>query len=209
VTSGSDAEPPPDAATAEDASALVDSGPSAAQLACGARYGSATNYLYCAGAAGWCEFYVALTGVSCQTLCTARGGTCLGVRDNQGGVGTVTCEPLASSATCTSAMNDGLCTCTTETPDAGSADASAASCTALYGASVGFLLCREEATLCEFYSGVHPTDVSCDAVCAAKGGACLAAHDNPDPLGNRTCAYKLVTRTCSDLHADAICTCTR
>ncbi|MFH1808788.1 MAG: hypothetical protein ABIJ09_08580 [Pseudomonadota bacterium] len=196
----------PDQASGADAAAGDAGPPIAYQLACAARYGTTTNFLYCTGGTGWCEFYVATAGLSCQTLCTQNGGSCLGTRDNQDPVGNITCEAKPDPKTCADALADGLCRCTTEVFDGGFPDAAGPSCSARYGAVTGFVLCSESELACEFYADNRvAVPASCDTICQAAGGACLgAANDTTD-----SCPALPTTYPCNSTQPDLICTCTR
>ncbi len=76
-------------------------------------------------------------------------------------------------------------------------------CTEQYGAAQGFELCIEDATFCEFF--VFANGASCNSVCAAYDGSCLATFN--DTTGDN-CVHN-GSLSCQNSYNTVLCRCTR
>jgi hypothetical protein len=77
------------------------------------------------------------------------------------------------------------------------------SCTALYGAAVGFQLCDEGPTSCRFYAEMSAYPFGgCDRVCKTHGGACLGANS----AKVAKCAVSPVSCQAAEQYENCVCT---
>jgi hypothetical protein len=77
------------------------------------------------------------------------------------------------------------------------------SCTTLYGAAPGFMLCMETATTCRFAATTGGG--ACKAMCEGLGGLCIDQDDN----GTDLCVATTLTDDCNTTRQTAICVCNR
>lgn len=91
-------------------------------------------------------------------------------------------------------------------PDVGTPDTAPPSCDGEYGAAVGYILCQERATECEFASTLA-TVRTCGTTCLALGGRCIDAYRNEVPFP--PCERQGTAIGCDVFHVDDICICTR
>jgi hypothetical protein len=94
---------------------------------------------------------------------------------------------------------DAMCQGDPATPD----------CKTLYGSTVGFSLCTESATACEF--AINQMQNTCASACAKAGGQCVASFND---VNNNTCQKpqvpSLAQLSCgSNNFKSAICICSR
>lgn len=78
---------------------------------CASRYGATAGYFECTSATdSECEFYAALGGSSCSTVCTTFGGTCIATYNNAAGSGAGRCT-RAGTRSCDLGATDRICVC--------------------------------------------------------------------------------------------------
>jgi hypothetical protein len=81
-------------------------------VTCDDAYSSAGSYFLCDMGTDRCEFYVDPSGDdSCDNICAAGGGTCLGTYSESGDTGSSRCA-RSSSRSCGASSNDFICICT-------------------------------------------------------------------------------------------------
>ncbi|MBM4377055.1 MAG: hypothetical protein FJ095_18390 [Deltaproteobacteria bacterium] len=117
----------------------------------------------------------------------------------------------ASDKYCCETAWDAICTyrASTTCNVACPGDPATPNCKTLYGSTIGYSLCAENATTCEF--AINQTQNTCAAACAKAGGECVASFND---VNNNPCqkpqAPNLGTKSCDSTQwQSAICICSR
>lgn len=165
---------------------------------CEAQYGDVAGVQFCSSTDSSCTFRALLNGtMSCADVCSNNGGSCIAQYGNG-----AACEQRHSESCDDVGSIDDICVCSLDDENPDPDPDPDPECDEQYGDVAGVQFCESTDSSCTFRALLNGT-MSCDDVCIASGGSCIAQW------GNGAACEKRRVESCGDVGSiDDICECT-